>query len=263
MRHMLHIWLQVLALSLKQLIGYRTQAIVRSLYVLMYGIMMFVIIQVMFISTDQISTWTKDEVLLLFSVVNCLGLLAFFLFHSSFEQFLNRSLRFGELDLVLTKPISTRFWVSIAKPDISTIISILIMFLYFLFLLLTNSYQITPQSIVSSGIISLFSMFIVYNATTIYACSGFFATQSRQSLEILYKLSEYSQYPVTMFPYSVQILAFTILPTAFFGYLTTVFLLGKGTWQLFGITIGMAIASWYLSQYLWRVGLKRYESASR
>jgi len=263
MKRALVIWLEVLKTSLKLMIGYRTQALVQSLFVIMYVIMLYIIMRVIFLHTDFLGGWSRSEAMLLFGIVNLLSLFAATLFYDSYQHFVNKGIREGHLDLVLTKPISSRFWVSISRPQVASILSLAFVAMYVFHLLITEVYSISVESILLSLVATFFSCIIMYNTITICACFAFYSTNSRQSIDILYKLLDYGQYPVTMFPTSIRLISFTIVPIAFFGYVTTALLLKKESYLLLVVTIIVAIISWYLSQAFWQKGLKRYESVSR
>jgi ABC-2 type transport system permease protein len=103
---------------------------------------------------------------------------------------------------------------------------------------------------------------IVYFSITLYTAAGFYLTRAGQIIEVYAKISDFAQYPLGIFPLSFQLIAVFIIPLAFFSYLPTLFLLGRGklSYVLLAITVMTTFA--LINKVVWKESMKKYSSAS-
>lgn len=260
MKKYFNIYWLIFSTSTKRLLEYRINALVHAMYAITYMILLNLIIQIIFQHTHTLGGWTKDEVMMLYVVVATLFNTMMFLCLEGFRKFMNYGVRNGEIDQLLTKPIHPLFGVSLFMPDITIILPTFGMIGYGIFIFL--KVDITLLNFIIFLINFILSLYISYLIFSLYASVAFFVDKAGQVMELITKSSDYSQYPMSIFPRPFQLISFSVLPIAFFGYVSTTFLLGKGSWQLMAYTFIFCIFLYYCVKKAWQIGLKKYSSAS-
>jgi ABC-2 type transport system permease protein len=183
--------------------------------------------------TPTLVGWTSQEGMVLFSVFHLLYMTFYFFFMKGLRHLLWTAVRIGELDFVLTKPINPQFYISIAKPYIELLPLLAVLVSYFTYQLLHLPAPLTLLNLGLFIILFILGVAIAYFSLSSYATICFYANKAAQVLELFDKSSDFSQYPNPIFPNSVRLITFTVMPIAFFSYVPTLFLLGKGTPLLF------------------------------
>jgi ABC-2 type transport system permease protein len=205
---------------------------------------------------------TLDIAMLIFSVFFLLFSLAAFMFLGGIRDFLWQGLGQGGLDLVLTKPVHPQLFVSIRRPDLNQcFLGIVILGLFFHQTWVLRA-QITPLNWLWFLALFAIGILLYYLSISTLASFGFFVVRAQQVFELFDKATDFAFYPHQIFPGAVQLAMFTVLPVAFFAYIPSMFLLGRGeNWMAIGAVV-VVIISAVINQWLWRVGLRHYSSAS-
>jgi ABC-2 type transport system permease protein len=256
------IYFQIINFSLKQLVEYRLNAAIRLAYAPAYVLVMYLILQVVFSKANSLAGWNKEHSLMIFYVYQLMYASFLFVFLDGLRDFMWHGIREGKLDSILVKPVNAQFLVTFGRPQIDSLFlfsSMLILFLRQLFLLRS---EITLPNFLLFLLTFILGWMTGYFVLSSYATTSFFVTKSQQVIEFIDKVTDYSLYPTSIFPGPIQALAFSILPFAYFSFVPTSFLFGKGNWFLLAILICVLSISIIVNQYVWKKALKHYSSAS-
>ena len=167
----------------------------------------------------------------------------------------------GEFDRYLVRPLNPLFQVIVERfqPDgfgeiiIGTI-------------LLVTAWSKIGLEITFSRIVAL--IFVILCATVIYTAIKLAVTSiefwvkiAQSYLFMVYQLSTFVKYPVTIYPTWIRGILTFIIPFAFTGYFPAAYILGKGNF-LSGVvmTFIVAVVSFLLAYRIWLWGMSRYES---
>lgn len=260
--HYLSLYGYFFATHLKAALAYRVNFFVQMWYGPAYVLIMYLLIQTAYGKAPSLGGLNQNEGVLLFLTFQLFYTSCAIIFINAIHDFMWGKVRNGELDMVLTKPISAQFLAFFTAPEI-----------YLLPLWLTIAILWLRQISFLSGSISLASFmlflgmsvacgFLLYFTLTCYATLAFFFQKAGQFLEFFDKVSDSAQYPVTIFPASFQILVVTVIPTAFMGYVQVLTLLGRIDTRWLYILCTMLVISFSVQKIAWRYGLKKYASAS-
>lgn len=258
----LTIYGQILGFTLKSLLEYRLNFFLQLWYGPAYVAVLFMIMQTVFTKTPTLAGWSKVEVTILFATFHALYTFGIMLFGKTIRHYLSEGISSGEVDWVLLKPLRPQFLLTFSRPELQHVL--LVAGAVGLFSHAVG--QLSSAPLLSQWLgfswMLVMGLLIVYFSLSTYMTLGFMVTRARQVIELYDKTSDYSQYPTPIFPASIQIIFFTILPTAFFGYLPTLFLLGKGSyyWPILA-TLTVVIFA-IINQAAWKRALERYTSAS-
>ncbi len=256
------IYFQILRMTAALMMTYRLNLLVQGSFMIVYLLGFLFLINIVFSKTQSLGGWTRDEVILLFSVYTLIwGIIESFFFEG-LRQFSISGVKNGDLDKVLTKPVNAQLLISFSTPNPATTpheVFVAVLFIHQLFILHGQLYPANVLVATFAGFCSMGILFFLYSS---YATLAFHFTNSSQALRALETISDNAQYPTKIYPQWLQPFLFSLIPIAFLGYVPTSFLLGRGDWKLLWITIGVLIGSFFINQFAWESGLKKYSSAS-
>lgn len=244
---------------------YRGQYFVRILSKIIAWSTGFIMIMVLLNKFKTIGDWTTYEVLFLYALDVLSYSIAGTFFMGSFGE-LPALIQYGEFDSILTKPINPLLYLLCTKVSAgytsNYVISITILFLCFQKLNITLSF------------VKLFWLIIVILGASLIQATGFMITAipsfwivKNEGMRGLFytNLTQFLQYPLTIYSKGIQIVLTFILPYAFINYYPAQFFLGKGdsvfnpVFQYMTPFVG-ALLFW-LSYQFWRLGLDSYQSS--
>jgi ABC-2 type transport system permease protein len=102
---------------------------------------------------------------------------------------------------------------------------------------------------------------IMFSAQLILACLNFWFTNALSVLTTLTWMSQFGEYPVTIFTLPLRFLFTWVLPYAMMGFYPAAFLLRGDEYRLHGLLAPlMGLFLFCLSLLFWRVSLRRYQS---
>lgn len=250
------------AIHLKAALAYRVNFFVQMWYGPAYVLIMFLLINTAYAKAPILGGLNHTEGVLLFLTFQLFYVTCMVLFINAVRDFMWSKVRQGELDMLLTKPVSAQFMSFFTLPETYMIPLWLTLFILWIRQVWQVRTAISLQSLVLFGVISTLCCVLMYLIMTTYATLAFVVQKAGQFLEFFDKVSDSAQYPITIFPLSFQILVTTLVPTAFMGYVQVLALLGRLSWKWVALLIVMIVISSILQRSTWRNGLKQYASAS-
>lgn len=166
----------------------------------------------------------------------------------------------GTLDFVLLKPISSQFWLSAhtvspwGLPDL--LFGLVIIFYAGTQLGLPPLAYLAMVPPLALGIISLYSLWFILGATSIWFVKVYNVT------EVLRSLLEAGRFPIAGYPAAYRVFFTFIIPVAFLTTVPAQTMMGRSepTWLL-GSAL-LAAALFQASRGWWRFALRFYTSAS-
>ncbi len=264
MKRYIKILFHLLVFQTKYFFAYRTNALLRFFHFPSYVLGSYLVIAITYNSTNSVFGWNKNEAIILFLVYQLMLALSYiFYFDGGVRNFLYSAVRLGQFDFVLTKPINSQFLAMFGQPKVDGLSSILtIIGLIFWFKPFLN---INIGGWLNVG---LFVIFLIIGFISYYlfcssvATSALYYTTSGEVAEIMNKFEEAGQRPMMIYPTPMYWAALTIVPFGLTAYLPVAILLGKAqSWEII-LALSTLPLSFLVNQYLWRVGIKRYSSAS-
>ena len=203
--------------------------------------------------------WSWEEALVVLGIFTILqGISATFLVPN-----LNRIVRYvqeGTLDFILLKPISSQFWLSAhtvspwGLPDL--IFGLVMVFYAGSQLGLAPAAYLAMVPPLAFGIVSLYSLWFILGATSIWFVKIYNVT------EVLRSLLEAGRFPVEGYPAAYRVFFTFIIPVAFLTTVPAQTMMGRSesAW-LVGSAL-LAATLFQLSRWFWQFALRFYTSAS-
>jgi ABC-2 type transport system permease protein len=239
---------------------YRLNFLALSVMNLLWLGMVFVSLTWLFGQIDGIAGWNREQVFLLAATE--------LLFYDLTEIFIRDNsrrfsdlIRHGDLDFVLLRPVSARFFVSTRYFDFShfsrLFITIPLIFSFAQSLKIGFGLNyLNALVLFASGLAIFYSLFFIL--TTL----NFWLTRFFNLDDIQAQLIETARYPLDIFRNELKLVFTHLLPVAFIATFPVLALFGQIglAWSVYGLIL--AVVFFLVSQLLWRFALKNYSSAS-
>lgn len=220
-------------------------------------------ISVLYLHTEQIGSWTKWQVVLLvgtshfiqqifqaFFLVNCINL--------------SELVRSGKMDFLLMLPINTRFVLSLRQVDLGGFInaaSALAVMIY-----AAGNLQLSPTLpvLLGFGALCLIGISIHYCLMFSLATVSFWTVRAQGIVFGYYNLFNIARMPDDAFPKrGIFRSVFTfVLPVLLVSNVPVRLLTDRLTSASCLLLIGLALVCALVSEWIWRISVKRYTSAS-
>jgi len=198
--------------------------------------------------------WAWSDALLIVGVFTLLQGVC----HTLLVPNLNRIVEYvqqGTLDFVLLKPISSQFWLSLRTVSLWGMPDILLGAGLVGYAGWRSHLWLGLLPLVC-GLLSLYSIWFILGATSIWFVKVYNAT------EVLRSLLEAGRYPISAYPAGYRFFFTFVVPVAFLTTVPAEAMLGRGQWQgIVGAGV-LAIALLGCASCFWRFALRFYTSAS-
>jgi ABC-2 type transport system permease protein len=216
----------------------------------------------LFLNVESINGWNKYQMIFFVGTFNLVDSTNMFLFFFGVIS-IPLKIREGKLDIYLTKPINTLFWMSLENIDISSCMLFVPGSIMLGYAAAKLGIKLTLGNISGYFLLLALMLLLLYNLMLILRTLSFWfiKTDALHSLEG--ELIGFCfRVPGIVYTGIAKLVLYVLLPYALLATIPTQFftgILSGGQWLLvILVTLGFTI----LAQTLWRLGLKNYTSAS-
>lgn len=244
---------------LKGLMEYRVDFLIGMFAFLMSQGAGLLFLYLIFQSVPSLSGFSVVEILLMYGI----GLIPKGIDHLIFDNIwlLPRAILQGQMDRYLLRPISPLyiFLIERFQPDafgelvlgtVLTSVSISRLAL-----------NVGVFQVLGLVAVILVGVFVFTSLKLLTASTSFWLKNSYPLMQITYNISELTKYPLSIFPRAIRILMTAVIPFALVSYYPALFLLGRMSyWQMFGGLLAVVLVFSSFALWVWKRGLKHYES---
>lgn len=216
-------------------------------------------ITILFNNIPVLGGWTLNETLVIYGLaLMCRG--TYLTFFSRLEDLGSDFILDGELDRLLVKPISPLFSIIAEKVNEESLTEVLIGLGALIYAI--AQIKITAIKVFFiifsfiNGVLIYFAFFLIIN------CISFWYNSRFSIMWTFMELSDFSQYPISIFTSPIKFVLTWIVPFSLASYYPAVYILGKGIenhWISY-VTPVITIVFLLLAYAIWHKGLKKYES---
>lgn len=219
-------------------------------------------VSVVFSQTETVGTWTRWEMVLLVGASNFIQQLyqAFFLTNCTN---LSELVRTGKMDFLLLLPANTRFLVSLRVVDLGAFVNAL--FALCVMVYAAGKLQLHPQAVQIIGFLALCGVGILihYSLMFILATISFWTVRAQGIVWGYYNLFNIARMPDEAFRGAFKGVFTFALPVLLVSNVPTRVLADKASspasWALL---LGLGLVWAGISEWFWRLSVRRYTSAS-
>ena len=220
-------------------------------------------IGVLYLHTDAIGTWTKWQVVLLvgashfiqqifqtFFLINCMNL--------------SELVRTGKLDFLLLLPVNTRFVVSLRQVDLGGFVNASFSVAVMIYAVRQLHLAPTFTHLLGFGGLCAIGILIHYSLMFMLASISFWTVRAQGVVHGYYNLFQIARMPDEAFGRGMFRAVFTFaLPMLLVSNVPVRLLAGKlASPKPLLLLLGMGIVCALVSEWVWRISVRRYTSAS-
>ncbi len=216
--------------------------------------------EVIYQNTFSINGWSRDQTYFFLGVfIACDSLFTIF-FQRAFWT-LPYMINHGDLDILLTKPVSAIFLATFRDINFSQGVNLIIGFFILHHYGAAAGFQGGTQ-----WLLLLFWMAVGLTAQYLlrffFVIWTFWLERGITVSRLYYQFYALANKPAGLYPNAIRYLLKTALPFAFLGSVPAESLMGRESPGIYIQVIAILGAYGLLIAYLWRAGLRRYQSAS-
>ena len=246
---------------LKRIMEYRFDFITGLIGFFFIQIIGILFIQVVFEQIPDINGWSYYEILFIYGFAQIPRGLDHLLTDNLWFLSFNIVVK-GEFDRYLLRPINPLFQLlsEVFQPDAFGELIVGIVLLSISIVKLNISFSILNIFLL---IISIIAGTVIYpSIKLIFASLSFWFKDSRSVMHMVYSVSDFAKYPVTIYGKVVQFIICYIIPFGFTAFFPAAYFVNKLP-VLFAIggTVMMSLIFACLSYWIWLQGINKYESA--
>jgi len=247
--------------SLKARLAYRFDAFIGIFGFLLENALTFFTLYLTISAIPSLNGWTVEMMGFLYG---------FYLIPKSLDHILtdqvwqlaNGGITRGLLDKYLIKPISPLFQLIVEMIQLEGFGELIlgIIFLVIFTPMVTVSWSFS--NVIALFVCVLFSMMFFFSIKLIFGSLSFWTKRSIEVMTMIYDFSNFAKYPINIFHQVIRFILTFILPFSVVIFFPIEALLFNGNlWlQVFYVALA-SIGMFIVSLFIWKQGLKRYESA--
>ena len=239
---------------------YRSNFITAMVIDLVWYAIEFTLFSVIYANTSSLGGWSQNQVFFFLGFMFASDALFAAFFGNAFWRF-SDLINKGELDVVLTKPVSPVFLILSRYFNLTSLINMLLGFGIMI--------RYAPLAGFEGGVhwVAVFVWLLVAVAIQVlarfaFSVGVFWTERSWALVRLYYQLFTFASKPDSIFPKPLRYITMTILPFALIGSVparSLLFGLNHLDWILIAAaTVFFAV----FDVVLWRMGLRKYQSAS-
>ncbi len=258
-------YLKIYAILIKNAVSreaqFRADSIMNWITHLLFLGFLFVLFDILFKFTKVIDGWSKPEVFLLVVIFTLSAHIFQFFFRDNMSE-IPDIITDGKLDIYLISPINTVFLIISRQVATKAVLRIITQSILLAWLLSTYDFGFTLTSSLGLIVLMIAGLAIQTAFYLIINTLSFWFLRIDNINEAWFNLSQLGRYPLSVLPQAFTILTLSIFPIAYQSYVPVGVGLGKLDWRFFVGTLCLAIIIWIIALKFWKLGLKKYESAS-
>ncbi len=230
---------------------------------LAYTFSMIIFIKVVFANVDLFAGYTQDEMLFLLFIAQ-LNFFLGYIWSTPNINTLIESVRSGELDLILVKPVPGLFYTSTRSINFLTFFKEGVPTLI-VFALAVNwsGLNISSQLILPAIAIAILGQLCVHSFKFLFALPSFFVGNAEQLFKVSGAVTDIAEIPYEGYPFGLRVFFTAFVPALIASQVSVSVILGKSdAFLMLVFCLLITLVFMLLANLGWRVSLKNYTSAS-
>ncbi len=216
----------------------------------------------LFLNVDNINGWNKYQMIFFVGTFNLIDSVNMFLFFFGIIS-IPEKIREGKLDIYLTKPVNTLFWVSFENIDVSSSLVLIPGLVMVGYATMKLGIPLTFGKVAGYLLLLLLMLLLFYSLMLIIRTLSFWFIKTDALNDLENEMIGFSlRIPGIVYTGIAKLVLYVLLPYALFATLPTQYFtdtLSLGQWAL---ALGVTFAFFLIARGLWHLGLRNYTSAS-
>lgn len=250
-----------IAQEFKRMMEYKGDFVVGIIGFLLAQCSNLLFLWIIFSQIPDLMGWTVNEVIFIYGF----SLIPKGIDHLFFDNLWSIghfTVRKGDFDKYLTRPINTLFHVMVEKVQIDALGELIMGIALVCVTLPTLAIEWSVVKVVLALVSIFFATFIYTGIKTATAAVAFWTKRSGNVIYMFYMVNDFAKYPATIYNNAVKWIITYIIPFAFTSYYPSLYILtGENPLYNVGLTVLISIALMVIGVFVWNRGIRAYESA--
>jgi ABC-2 type transport system permease protein len=216
----------------------------------------------MFLQVDNINGWNRCQMIFFvgtFTILDSIYMCTYFFGVINIPD----KVRTGKLDIYLTKPINTLFYLSFENMDFGSILLTIPGIMMLVYSTAKLNITVTFWSICGFILLILIMLLLMYDLMVIIRSVPFWFTSINSLSMFENEIVTFSfRIPGVVFKGISKFVFYILLPYGLMATIPTEFFTGSLSGKYWLMTVCVCFLFTLFSQMFWKIGLKRYGSAS-
>lgn len=247
--------------ELKRMMEYKGDFIVGIIGFLLGQLTNMLFLFIVFSQIPSLMGWTLEQVIFIYGF----SLIPKGLDHLFFDNLWSIghfTVRKGDFDKYLTRPINPLFHVMVEKLQIDALGELLMGVALICITMPSVSIQWSVTKVLLILLVIPFATMIYVGIKTATAAIAFWTKRSGNVTFMFYMVNDFAKYPVTIYNNFVKTVITYIIPFAFTAFYPANYILtGENPLFNIGFTVVISIVIMTIGVCIWNKGIKAYESA--
>lgn len=206
--------------------------------------------------------WSFPEILFLSATYLSLEFFGLATFHRNLSYYFPRSLKSGEFDFRLTKPVSVLFITSFEHVDWYDISSVLPIVVMWVMLFVRYDFSIVWWQVLEYVMFLGIGLSLFFSLLLFLTSTAFWTINTSGVGRFFEGFLRQTKYPMSIFSGPVGVFVRFIIPLAAFATLPSEIFFGRASFFYMFYVALFALCANVAALWFWRFALKRYSSAS-
>jgi ABC-2 type transport system permease protein len=248
------------SISVQRELAHRANLLFEAILALFGAAAGLLALRLIYTQVEALAGWRLEEAIVLLGMYQLVsGMLATFV-EPNLAWFTNKVVS-GELDDILLRPVPSLFTASLGACQPWALLQVVLGFAILVVGLIPLGAQITAMGALSALVLLLAGAMIAWAARLLLASLAFWAPGAEPT--VLYSAFwQLGRYPIDIYHPAVRGLLTYLVPVAFISSIPARTLTQGADLALLAIGLGAALGAGLLASVLWRLGLRRYTSAT-
>ncbi len=255
------IYNKLLQLNFSGLTTYRSNFINNIISSIAWGFFSLYSIVILTSHTTNAFGWKREEILL-FNGIYGIIIGIYHMFLSINMRRLSHVLRWGELDLILVKPLDSQVALSFWWVDFSMVLRVFMSVGYTVWFVVQLQLTISPVQMVSTVGLAIFALILLYSIWYIALTSLVWFPNLSNLVILLFSFESLARFPKEVAQQLISYIFLILLPLTLVINTPTRLLLNRVTLLEVIELIVLSVGLLYVSRVFWKFALRYYTSAS-
>lgn len=261
MKRYLSIYLVLVKLNFHALLAYRGNFINNFLSSLSWGFFSLYSIVLLTSRTHGIFGWKREEILLLNGIYGTIIGFYHVFFSTNFDRF-SQVIHMGQLDMVLTKPLDSQFFLTFWRVNFAASSRILIAFVYTILVARQLHISPSPMTVLFCVLLAIVGLVLLYSIWFTVITLILWFTRLSNLADLLFTITGAARYPQEMFREGFWYFFVFIAPLTLIITTPAKVLFQKLDMTSLFLLIVLALVFFVISRKFWKFALRSYTSAS-
>ncbi len=260
-KHYLKLYYYIIKLSLRETFVFRINTLLVGLAPLIWLGTVIVFLTTLFTRIPALGSWGLWEIIFLTGIHEVIFSLSWAIFSSNLRN-LDKVVDRGEFDLILTKPVSSRFLATFQRLNTVGLVSLVNSLILIIVSFSHLSFSFSFFRLLGFGFLMITGLLVSLHLHTLMASLILAFIRAKSLADLFLDIYEIGHYPAEIYTAKVRYFFLTVIPVLLFAYLPAAFLLGKlnYSWIIFALIILLVFSK--AASLTWEWGLRKYQSIS-